>query len=422
MGKQNIVIPIAVLVAVAVFSMPAMAGYSYDGFSMNTVLTGSVDGDVYRSCGDHCGVDNSPYTSNFSVPSGTRKWARLYVGVWGGNETYTGWVNTTLGGNSLGNVTLGGSGDTNPTYDTTNPSVYVSGHGVHWVAYKCTNEVTMGASNTAVATTGTTGAFDGRVYGIVLVVAYNDTDGCGHVMQYWLNEGNVNLNYQTPLNNTRAWFNGSVTTELCTANLTTVHLCGHDLLGVPPAPENDYLYFNAYQAYHRPNQLGDDGDTTWGDDDIADSSTGDAFDLHSFALSFSNGTLVNTAGNNYVTAWRGHDDDGDGNLEYQPTSNESEKFVHPCVALFTVNTTKHHLEYSLVTGKNMVSLPEMDSEPIPTALSSISGKYQWVSRWNPITGKFEYYYPIGIQNFDKIDPGRGYYIKATQACTLNWTS
>ena len=427
MRKRNIVvIPIAVLVAVAVFSVPAMAGYSYDGFSMNTVLTGSVDGDVYRSCGDHCGVDDSPYTSNFSVPSRTRKWARLYVGVWGGNETYTGWVNTTLGGNALGNVTLGGSGDTNPTYDTTNPSVYVSGHGVYWVAYNCTDEVTMGAANQAVATTGkTSGNFDGRVYGIVLVVAYNDTDGCGHVMQYWLNEGNVNLNYVTPLDNTTAWFNGSVCTKMCSANLTTVHLCGHDLLGSPPQPENDYLYFNAHEAYHRPNQLGDDGNETWGDDDIADSSTGDAFDLHSFALSFSNGTLVNTAGNNNVTVWRGHDDDGDGTIERQPYSNEGEGYVHPCNALFTVNTTKAHLTRNFKGGaNNLFSLPLTEKEDISTALSSIQSYYTKVYRYNSAAGTWEVYnkakpYPPFSQ-FTTIDPGVGYMIKPSADCTLNW--
>jgi hypothetical protein len=59
----------------------------------------------------------------------------------GGTESKTGWVNTTLNGASIGNVTLGGTGDTNPIYSG-GTNAYSSGNGVWWVSYNVTDSVT----------------------------------------------------------------------------------------------------------------------------------------------------------------------------------------------------------------------------------------------------------------------------------------
>ncbi len=203
MSMNRILMGALVIAAVLAFSAPASASYSFDGFEVKEMINGTVQGDVFVSYGDHAGLPTSRtsppqvYRTNYSVPVGTAvSWARLYVGIWGGTELRTGWVNTTLSGTSLGNVTLDGNTDSNPTYSS-GTNAYNTGNGVWMVSYNCTNNVTLGETNRAVATVG--GGVDGRVYGIVLVVVYENTSL--PKVQYWVNEGNVNLNYVTPLNN-----------------------------------------------------------------------------------------------------------------------------------------------------------------------------------------------------------------------------
>jgi subtilase family serine protease len=126
-------------------ALPSAANYAYDGFEIKNMVNGTVQGDVFASYGSNGGLAISPYTTSYNVPTGTVKWARLYVGVWGGNEANTGWVNTTLNGNSLGSVTLGGTGDTNPTYSS-GTNAYSSGNGVWMVSYNCTDNVISGSN------------------------------------------------------------------------------------------------------------------------------------------------------------------------------------------------------------------------------------------------------------------------------------
>nr|WP_269850169.1 hypothetical protein [Methanosarcina horonobensis] len=34
------------------------------------------------------GLSFTPYAQKFDVPEGALRWARLYIGVWGGTENY----------------------------------------------------------------------------------------------------------------------------------------------------------------------------------------------------------------------------------------------------------------------------------------------------------------------------------------------
>ncbi len=407
------VIPIAILVALAALSTPAMANWDYDGYPLNTSSNGTVYGDVYISVGDRDEQSFSPYITNFSVPSGTTHWAGLYVDAWGGTEDNTGWINVTFNGNPLNPVFINGKNDTNP-------NAWGSGHGVWWIRYDVTNDVTPGASNQAIVTSTLYGT---RIIRAVLVDAYNNTDGCGHVTYYWVNNGNANLHYNGStgypydVDYTTAWFNGTVESP-CKADLKTVHHAGSNT-------EPDYLYFNAFQDYHRPNQVGDDGNETWGDDDIADNYYG--FDLHSFDVT----NLMKNTGNN-ATFWRGHDDNGDGWIYHNSSWNvsagaEGEAYVHPMLAVLTVNSTKHYLTKSMVGGApNIFSIPLMDTESISTALSSIEPYYPYVNRYNSTTQVWETYNKNKpsppFSDFTTLDPGIGYQVSPDSNCTLTWTS
>jgi hypothetical protein len=398
----------------------ATASYSYDGFQLNTTSSGSVYGGVFVSYGDKSGLDSTPYTSNYNLPAGNVKWGRLYVGVWGGNSGNTGWVNTTLNNIVVGNISLGGEEDTNPTYSE-GTNVYSSGNGVWWVSYNVKDNITMGGINTATARTG--GLIDGKVYGIVLAAAYNDTDGAGLMTQYWINEGNVNLHGNDTvghpwwLDNTTALFNGNLDSKYTNAKLNTVYLTGS-----PGEP--DYLYFNAIEDYHRLHQLGDDGNETIGSDDIAGARTGLYFDFVSFDVT----NLVNP-NNNFASYWRGHDDNNDGwiSADYGLSGLEGEAYVHPVLSVLTVNTTRTHLTRGLVGNvPNIFSIPVLDSEPISTALSSINPFYRYVYRYNSTTKAWEKYdknNPTApISKFTTIDPGIGYQVAPSSACTLTWDS
>jgi hypothetical protein len=176
--------------ACLLFCTPALANYNFDGFPVETRASGTVNGGVF--------IDSEPWadattlTGNFNVPTGNIVWARLYTGIWGGNPEFEGWVNVTFNGvyvtNELGPIHLQGQ------YDA-NPNVWCSGFGKHWMYYNVTDLVNAGAVNTATTTkiNETVGSFDGRVYGIVLVVVY-EGGGNPKNIQYWINDGSDGLN------------------------------------------------------------------------------------------------------------------------------------------------------------------------------------------------------------------------------------
>lgn len=352
--KNRYTIALLSVIMMCLLAAPAMAGYAYDGFSVNTMTNGTVQGDIFVSHGNNSGLSAPPFTTYTDVPGGSAVWARLYVGVWGGTQSRTGWVNTTLNGASIGNVTLGGTGDTNPTYSS-GTNAYSSGHGVWWVSYNATNNVTMNAQNIATARTG--GTIDGRVYAIVLALVYQNTSL--PEIQYWANEGNVNLHYNSSafpyvLDSNFTWFNGSAynSTE---ARLNAVYLTGS-------SGEPDYLYFNPPSAGDSPY-----GNMAWdisayrryqlNGNNVANESQGSYFDFESFTSTNDSTALkdiVNTSANNYAIFWRGHDDNSDGWISagFQVSGLEGEAYVHPVLAVLTLKNITHVYDFSTGAGTN----------------------------------------------------------------------
>ena len=362
MKLKGMVMSALIIAAVfAAFSAPAAADYTFDGLAVKTVAggNGTVQGDVYVCYGDHAGLESAktfPYLTNYSLPDGTVKWARLYVGIWGGTDASKGWVNTTFNGHCEGNVSLNSSEDT-ATYSS-GTNVYGSGWGVWTVSYNCTDNVSMDATNTAEAKTG--GNIDGRVYGIALVVVYENTSL--PKVQYWINEGNLNLNYGVDdpdyaFNCDFSWFNG--TAYNCTeANLTALYYTGSN-------GEHDYLYLNAPDASDSPYNL---SNISWNipgyrryqldSNDIANGNSGgvstSAFDLDSFTSANDSTPLkdiINTTANNYAIFWRGHDDNGNGTIDggFYSWSPEGEAYVHPVLAVLKLKDITRVYDFSSST-------------------------------------------------------------------------
>jgi len=301
---------------------PASADYNFDGFPEKDELEEVEEGKVYGSVyvdGGH-GVGKSPYTQSFNVPEGTVEWAQLYVGVWGGSETKEGYIDVTFNGEELGEtLEIKGEKDTNS-------NVYCSGHGVYWIVYNVKEYQATGPVDAVVTTSGT---IDGRVYGVVLVAVVKEEDESE--VQYWINEGNVNLHKLSDIrvanDEALAEFNGTVDMDkFVAARLTTVYLTGSP-------GENDYLYFN-------DNKLCD-GDNC---DDIANSKQ--YFDFKTFDVI------------DYI-----EDDNNEVKFE-----RGDEDYVHPVLAVLTFHGLEPEEETSCVyLGADII--PAVSIEVTPDMLN-----------------------------------------------------
>lgn len=221
-----VAIALSCLLLLSSLNMPALAYYNEDGFPVETRTSGTINGGVF--IGYEPWASTETLTGNFDVPDGDIEWARLYTGIWGGSENYAGWVEVTFNGvddeNGLGLIHLQGE-------DDTNLNVWCSGCGKHWMYYDVNDLVNAGSTNTAIISkineTDPGGNFDGRVYGIVLVVVYEGGDDPKD-FQYWINDGSDGLNYNTDHDNGTTSFDGAVDiANITNANLTVVHLTAY---------------------------------------------------------------------------------------------------------------------------------------------------------------------------------------------------
>jgi len=107
--------------------------------------------------------------------------------------------------------------------------------------------------------------------------------------------------------------------------------------------------------------------------------------------------------------------------------------MDPGVGYFVHVTTAGTWEYEgvaytsisapLSQGLNCVGWTNEVDFALPGALSSIDGSYRYVARWNADDQKYEVYLPgvPGVFNdFEAMDQGEGYFIVATEGCTLTY--
>ena len=321
---RYIYLSVTLIVVMLSTANTALADYDFDGVpftdQLEMVAHGSIKGGVYVDGGHGVGnARSSPYyTQSFSIPDGKIVFSRLYVGVWGSSETKSGTLQTTFSDHEFGSLDLKGETDTNP-------EVYCSGHGVYWVVYNTTDHARSG-SNTAVARTS--GLFDGRVYGIILVAVYEDDSG--EQVEYWINDGNPNLhglgwsgNNPTANDEAHAYFSGIDPDGASAARLTVAYLCGSPY-------ENDYLYFN---------------DNKLNGDDVA--SSREYFDLLTFDVT----DFLEKSSNAKF-------DRGD------------EDYIHPVLAVLTVYSGELKEDSDLIIQQ--VSVPELCTDVENTITANIA--------------------------------------------------
>jgi hypothetical protein len=328
------------LVLLSLLALVPLAGaiYSSDGVPysdrLDLVAHGTLRGDVY--VGESRGLGFPPYEQTFELPAGIEvKWARLYVGIWGGTERYEGWVQTTFNGHDLGKTALRGLNDENP-------HVYCSSHGVYWVHYDVTDMVVPG-QNTGVADTsrGERGSkLDGRVYGIILVAVYEAEDA--PETSFWVCNGNPSLHGKgwagsTPSINdlVSVDFSGELNPANVNAGrVSVVYLAGN--LGEP-----DYLEFNGVGI---------------GGNDVANNGDGNTYgiDLKTFDVT------RYVQAENELLFLRGKDSNGDGMIDVDDDGNlEGEYYLHPVLAVLAVEH-KHaeHTTPDFVVTLDLANLTE----------------------------------------------------------------
>ncbi len=366
---KNILIILFVLL-LFIFIPAVQASYSYYGIPFTIASQGTVNGGVYID-GGH-GLEFPPYSQEFDVPDGHIRWARLYVGIWGGKEEYEGWVQVDMNGKSKDKVPLLGIND-----DSTN--VYCSGHGVYWVYYDVTDIVVNGENAVIIETSqGEPGnKLDGRVYGTVLAAVYEDKNAPG--ITYEIYDGNVNLhsggwsgkqenvNYETSV-----FFNDMQDQNSPNeAELTVVYLTSSK--GLP-----DYLQFNGNQLGTTPQYLLDMGYQI-GVTDIANEVSGDAcsgsgirtsyFDIEYFDV------LEYIQTDNVLTFLLGRDLDGDGKIG----DNEGEDYLHPVITSLVLKhrtATNPGVDLSIEVEMDENSLIEGNDVEIPVVIGNPGGLYE----------------------------------------------
>jgi hypothetical protein len=72
---------------------------------------------------------------------------------------------------------------------------------------------------------------------------------------------------------------------------------------------------------------------------------------------------------------------------------------------------------NLKEGWNLVSYPSSKAASVATALSSIAGKYIVIYSYDTSAAAYKGYAPGMLEELSTIEPGKGYWIFATQSAT-----
>lgn len=332
-----------ILIIIAIFAViacPAAALYDFEGIPLTVTAQGMVNGDVL-TFGNY-GLDNPPYELQFTLPSAPR-YARVYTGIWGGTEKYTGWTDLTINNVKKVRYLLNGDRDQNR-------ELYESGHGIYWIAYDTTALLNKGDNIITVTTSKNDpgNKLDGRVYGI-LVVAVVDNPKSGELTQYWIAEGNENLHGEgwagtnpTKHEETNITFTNAATAGMTQANLTVLLLAGGK--GQP-----DYVQFNG-RSVGIPSRITSGINVTDIGDEVSFNAAGGTgtptryADMETFNVT----SLVQEA--NTVRFMRSLDLNGDGVIDTTGDSPEGEDYIHPVIALLTLTKSGSTGAADLATG------------------------------------------------------------------------
>ena len=318
---------VCLIIAFTFIVTPVSAIYDIEGIPFRTTAQGEVKGDVL-TFGTY-GITAPPLECAFSLPA-KPVWARVYTGVWGGTERYTGWEELSVNNGVPVRRDLFGK-------DDRHPETLVSGCGVYWVAHDCTDQL-RGGRNTVTLTTSRgqpESRIDGRVYGIFVVAVVEDA--AKPVTRYWIAEGNENLHGEgwSGTNPTRhatceVIFEKALPAERGAADLTVVLLA--TTKGQP-----DYVLFNGEDLGVPVTDLSiyPEGARDIGNEHIGDATGGAGIEARYVDVeTFDVGRLLKET--NQIIFERGRDLDGDGEISTTGSKPEGEDYIHPVSAILTV--------------------------------------------------------------------------------------
>ena len=312
---------LAVILA-AILIAPASAQYDFEGIPLTVHAQGTVNGDLL-TFGTY-GLTNPPDELQFDLPAAPA-YARVYTGVWGGTEKYSGWADITI--NNLRNVkyTLNGDRDRNA-------EVYEAGHGIYWIGYDATGLLKKGHNVITVTTSKNDpgNKLDGRVYSVFVVAVVEDP--AAGATQYWIAEGNENLHGEgwagtnpTKHEETNVTFPGADVQGISRANLTVFLLAGGK--GQP-----DYVQFNNRYLGTPVRTANGFNVTDIGDEASFNADGGAGIEARYVdAETFRVDSTVQPA--NTVRFIRGIDLNGDGAITTTGDSPEGEDYIHPVMAI-----------------------------------------------------------------------------------------
>lgn len=331
---------LVLLLAAALALPPVSALYDFEGLPLAVTAQGTVQGDLL-TFGTY-GLDNPPYELRFALPSAPR-YARVYTGVWGGTEKYTGWADLVINNKKKVRYLLYGDRDQNR-------DLYESGHGIYWIAYETTDLLTKGDNLITVTTSKDAegNKLDGRVYAIVVVAAV-DNPSSGTQTQYWLAEGNENLHGEgwagtnpTKHESADVTFAGADLTGLSRANLSILLLAGGK--GQPDYVELDGQSLGVPVRAANGTNVTDIGDEVSFDAGGGPGTPSRYVDMETFDVT----PLVREK--NTVRFLRGRDLDGDGLIATTGDAPEGEDYIHPVLALLTLTKPGSAAAVDLAAG------------------------------------------------------------------------
>ena len=318
---------VCLIIAFTFIVTPVSAIYDIEGIPFRTAAQGEVKGDVL-TFGTY-GITAPPLECAFSLPA-KPVWARVYTGVWGGTERYTGWEELSVNNGVPVRRDLFGK-------DDRHPETLVSGYGVYWVAHDCTDQF-RGGKNTVTLTTSRgqpESRIDGRAYGIFVVAVVEDAKL--PLTRYWIAEGNENLHGEgwSGTNPTRhatceVIFEKALPAERGAADLTVVLLA--TTKGQP-----DYVLFNGEDLGVLVTDLSiyPEGARDIGNEYVGDAAGGVGVEARYVDVeTFDVGRLLKET--NRIVFEQGRDLDGDGEISTTGSKPEGEDYIHPVSAILTV--------------------------------------------------------------------------------------
>ncbi|HOT02889.1 MAG TPA: DUF3344 domain-containing protein [Methanolinea sp.] len=315
-----------ILLSLFFITIPTTALYDFEGLAFRSAAQGEVIGELVTA--GTFGLTNPPVECTLTLERAP-KWARIYTGVWGGTEKYSGWAQFTVNGKQTDRITLYGQ-------DDRTEGVYCSGHGVYWIAQDATALLGPGENTISASTSkGEAGSkIDGRVYA-VMVVAAVEKDG-GEVVRYIVMEGNENLHGEGWAGTNPTWrdrvevpIGGMPTDGVKKAELSV-------LLVATNRGQPDYVLFNGADLGVAPTR----GTYLPGAKDIGNEQSCDAAGGAGFESRYVDMESFDVTGvlhrDNVLVFERGRDLDGDGNISTTGATPEGEDYIHPCLAILAV--------------------------------------------------------------------------------------